>query len=446
MRVVYLVPGIMGSRLSLNGEEIWPPTLPELTISHYDRMAKLSDPTARATDVIRKVTDCYPVYESLLDELQRWGFSEGEAGGAAGKVVAWYYDWRQDNRRIAATLSASLLKAAAAGATDITILAHSMGGLVARYALEVTDPSLGDVSWRSACNLLITMGTPHRGAPVALVRATGLEPTMGIRADDIRTFMANPRFPSAYQLLPPPDAFGFWGVDSASENIPPLDLSDPKLVALLKLNAENLQAWSALYDALRRGVRPANCRYFTFIGRTLETVIRGDLDSKGQLTAPKIADGGDGTVPVWSGTLPGTQFQLDGDEHGRTFRDLTVLRTMARLLDVPPSRVRAPLIPPELVLKIPKPLFVIGEQSRFRIESQLQQDSVIEIRLQQIDENGRPIGSGPIILTTVAVQTQSDALIVSVVLPFQEGLYTATAVVRGGPTLSDPQYLALQKA
>jgi pimeloyl-ACP methyl ester carboxylesterase len=430
----------------LKGEEIWPPTLAELTVSHYDRMAKLSDPAALSTDVIRKVTDCYPVYQSLLDELDHWGFQESAQGGPAGRVVSWHYDWRQDNRNTAALLSADLANRKAAGVTDIAILAHSMGGLIARYALEVNDPNLGDTSWRDACKLLVTMGTPHRGAPVALVRAMGLESSMGMRATDIQRFAADPRYPSAYQLLPPTDAFGFWSSDFSAQPLPPLDLSDPEMAALLKLNPVNLKAWADLYGALRGGTRPTGCRYFNFIGRKLETVVRGDVDGKtAKLDAPKIQDGGDGTVPIWSGTLPGTQFQLDGEEHGRTFRDAALLLTTARLLGVPPDRVRAPAIPPELVLKIPKPLFVVGEEARFRVESHLPQGSVIEVQLQQIDENAQPVG-GPIVLTTISLETQSDVIIVSVVLPPQEGLYTAAAVLQGTQTSSDPQYLAIQKA
>jgi pimeloyl-ACP methyl ester carboxylesterase len=429
----------------LNGEEIWPPTIAELTISHYNRMGKLANTAAHATDVIRKVTDCYPVYESLLEELEHWGFDESAGAGTAGTVVAWPYDWRQDNRQTAALLSADLTKAAAAGATEIDILAHSMGGLIARYALEVADSQLGDVSWRDRCNLLVTMGTPHRGAPLALVRAMGLESAMGMRASDVQKFAADPHFPSAYQLLPPTEAFGFWSVDSSGEPIPGVDLSNAETAALLKLNPQNLKSWFALYDALDRGTRPANCRYFTFIGRKLETVVRGDVDAEGELNAPKIQDGGDGTVPIWSGTLPGTQFQLDGEEHGRTFRDAALLATLARLLGVPPSKVRAPLFPPDLVLKVPKPLFTVGEESRFRVESRLSQGSVIEVQLQQIDESAQSIGP-PIVLTVISVQTQSDAVIVSVVLPPQEGLYTATAVLQGTQTTSEPQYLAIQRA
>jgi phospholipase A1 len=107
MRIVVLVPGIMGSRLTLNGEEIWPPTIPELKFG-YHRLGKLLDPAAKPTDVIRQVISCYQVYGSLIDQVKIWGFAEQPQGGSAGSLVCWHYDWRIDNRVSAAQLSAKL--------------------------------------------------------------------------------------------------------------------------------------------------------------------------------------------------------------------------------------------------------------------------------------------------------------------------------------------------
>ena len=439
MKAIYVIPGIMGSRLSLGNEEIWPPSLSELTVSHYSRMAQLCDPATRATGLIDQVTHCYVVYGSLLDDLRSWGFKDTPNGGERGKLIPWPYDWRLDNRQTAQRLSSELTTAVAAGIDDITLLAHSMGGLIARYALEVTDPALGNVSWRQQCKRLVTLGTPHRGAPLALVRALGMESTMGMRAQDIRSFTADPRYPAAYQLLPPTQAFGFW--NSAAEGV---DLNDPRIVDQLKLNPQNLQAATQLYQALHTGQRPPNCRYFCFVGRKLETIVRGDLDPTGHLTAPKVEEGGDGTVPLWSGTLPDTQFQLDGDEHGRTFRDPALRLTLARLLGVPVSLVRGPEDAAPIVLKIPKPIFTAGEEARFRIESTLPIGTAIDVLLQPIDQNGQDTAA-PIVLTNITSQTPSDAIIFSIVLPPQVGLYKAYAVSTTTNTTSEPQYLAVQK-
>jgi pimeloyl-ACP methyl ester carboxylesterase len=48
--------------------------------------------------------------------------------------------------------------------TEINILAHSMGGLVARYACEAGQASKS--SWRGLVKKIIFLGTPHHGAPL----------------------------------------------------------------------------------------------------------------------------------------------------------------------------------------------------------------------------------------------------------------------------------------
>ena len=65
----------------------------------------------------------------------------------------------QDNGRL---LAAEL--DALAGAEEIAIVAHSMGGLVARVACQVAETE--HRAWRAKLRTLVTLGTPHRGSPV----------------------------------------------------------------------------------------------------------------------------------------------------------------------------------------------------------------------------------------------------------------------------------------
>src|SRR5690606_18369916 len=78
------------------------------------------------------------------------------------------YDWRRDNRAAAHRLKEVVerklglwRKRPGMSKARAILIAHSMGGLVARYYLEV----LG--GWDS-CRALITFGTPHRGSLNAL--------------------------------------------------------------------------------------------------------------------------------------------------------------------------------------------------------------------------------------------------------------------------------------
>jgi pimeloyl-ACP methyl ester carboxylesterase len=107
------------------------------------------------------------------------------------------YDWRRDNRVAARLLKQFIDQRLAlwrtySGAADakVILLAHSMGGLVARYYLEVLE------GWRD-CRALITFGTPYRGSANALnYLAYGYKK----RFLDLTEIMRS--FSSIYQLLP----------------------------------------------------------------------------------------------------------------------------------------------------------------------------------------------------------------------------------------------------
>lgn len=100
--------------------------------------------------------------------------------------------------------------------TSLTLLGHSMGGLVARAAcFHAAQRGLG---WRDRCHALVTLGTPHHGAPAERAGAgldwlLGLSPysapiarlgksrSLGIR--DLRSGRcAPPRTPAAHTLPP----------------------------------------------------------------------------------------------------------------------------------------------------------------------------------------------------------------------------------------------------
>ncbi|MHC1767447.1 MAG: esterase/lipase family protein [Verrucomicrobiia bacterium] len=107
------------------------------------------------------------------------------------------YDWRRDNRVSARRLQALIrrqlpLWREASGAHDarVVLLAHSMGGLVSRYYLEVLE------GWRD-CKALITFGTPYRGSLNALgFLANGFKKLFMDLTEVLRSLT------SVYQLLP----------------------------------------------------------------------------------------------------------------------------------------------------------------------------------------------------------------------------------------------------
>jgi len=133
----------------------------------------------------------------------------------AANFYTFPYDWRRDLRATARQLQRfvepqldSWRRSSGADNAEIIYLAHSMGGLVARYYLE----HLG--GWRT-CRALITFGSPHRGSLNALDFLSngfrisgGTAKRMLLEAADIaypelfEQLAATVRtFPSVYQLL-----------------------------------------------------------------------------------------------------------------------------------------------------------------------------------------------------------------------------------------------------
>jgi pimeloyl-ACP methyl ester carboxylesterase len=107
------------------------------------------------------------------------------------------YDWRLDNRiharRLAALVEDRLhewRRHSGNPQARVILVAHSMGGLIARHYLEVLE------GWRS-CRALITFGTPYRGSLNALnFLANGYKKLFV----DLTAAMRS--FPSVHQLLP----------------------------------------------------------------------------------------------------------------------------------------------------------------------------------------------------------------------------------------------------
>jgi len=113
-------------------------------------------------------------------------------------VVLFPYDFRRGipdaAERLAKTVHARLAPLAeSAKVRRVVVVAHSMGGLVARYWLG----PLGGARW---CRALITVGTPHRGAPKALDWLVNGARVGGVRLPKASEVLR--RWPSAYELLP----------------------------------------------------------------------------------------------------------------------------------------------------------------------------------------------------------------------------------------------------
>ncbi len=271
---VYVLPGIMGSQLGLLRAKPKPPDI--LWIDPIDialgRLAKL------------KLSDRSPVvalgvllygYIKLHLRLQRAGYDP----------VLWDYDWRRgiddSGRRFAAQLREDT-------ARDILVVAHSMGGLVARHALTL--PGSMKVS------RIVLLGTPNFGS---LAAVQGLRGTYSVvrkiamldwkhSAEELADEVFG-GFPSLYHLLPPAGRAG--PIDLFAKDAWPDKGPQPR-ADLLKSSAN-----------LEQILAPADHRFKVVVGVGRTTAIEVARQANDFIYT--FSEAGDGTVPTALAALPG---------------------------------------------------------------------------------------------------------------------------------------------
>lgn len=330
--VVILLPGIMGSELLKDGRLIWPGTPSEILLP-YSKMQELLDPDLQVGDIIRSVSISNQ-YDSLIDALKKCEFDED---GEKATLLTCPYDWRKDNR-LASERLANLVKSARAahgGSVIINLVAHSMGGLVSRYFLESGDYNDDNCPGFANIKRLVTIGTPHRGAPLALCAALGQTKRLFLSATQVKTLANREEFTALYQLMPPPSEPFLWNTDPAAR-LDPASPHQPDVATLLGLMPKSLDNAATFHAALDVSRKPDNVTYFCFVGTRQSTIgnVQANFANPEDFrpTGVEIANGGDGTVPSWSSSFIGVQQLAVGGDHGSLYKTPDVLRTLGALL------------------------------------------------------------------------------------------------------------------
>ena len=231
-RPVIVIPGILGSELinSKTGATVWPsafrtaddglPMTPNLEANNDNLVPGKIIETVK---LARALPEVY-VYRDLLEAMRHYaGYREADWNnpGVDGDKDTFYvfaYDWRKDNvenakelirriERLKETLHRPDLK--------FNVIAHSMGGLIARYAAMYGNEDLppGETalnpSWAGAAHLskIVMIGVPNEGSADAFATLiSGYSITEGLRR---RIPLLNKltaedavRSPAVFQLLP----------------------------------------------------------------------------------------------------------------------------------------------------------------------------------------------------------------------------------------------------
>jgi hypothetical protein len=208
--MVVVLPGITGSVLERDGRTVWGPShrLVGGTITRPARAVRdLTLAGESEVSAVRMMPDAHMVgglvkidgYSRLVERIERNFIVERAPAGdpRPANLIEFPYDWRLDNRINARRLLETAIPAlerwqrhAQLPEARLVLLAHSMGGLIARYFLEV----LG--GWRHT-RALVTFGTPFLGSLEALGYLAN-----GYKRLHLDLTAAMRSFPSVYQLMP----------------------------------------------------------------------------------------------------------------------------------------------------------------------------------------------------------------------------------------------------
>ncbi len=214
--LIVLLPGITGSVLSKNGKDIWAASvggifnfirtlgdsLESLALAEDDPSRDEAPDGIVATRVMPDIhlipglwsIDGYGKVRNTI--LERFAVKEGE------NYIEFPYDWRRTNAASARLLKKTVEPKLEAwrqksGNPDarLILIAHSMGGLVSRWYLEMLD------GWEQTRSL-ITFGTPYRGSVNAVENLHhGMNKKIGpFSLVDLTAALRS--FASIYELLP----------------------------------------------------------------------------------------------------------------------------------------------------------------------------------------------------------------------------------------------------
>jgi hypothetical protein len=312
---VFVLPGILGSHLKVGTERVW---LGWRLLGGFERLKYAGGTGKVAPD---GAVGYY--YDALVQFLS-----------STHDVVEFPFDWRlpmeEEAARLAKAVAAALAARARTG-TPVRLLAHSMGGLLAR-TLQLVKPSVWDAMMAIEGARVLMLGTPNLGSWAPMQVLSG-DDTFGnlltavgapFRSHAARALMA--QLPGFLQL----QAGLLDPATGLARHATWARLAQADLDA-----ARRRSGWHALplqWDAYRWGVpsqevlsaavalrkrldaqdlTPFEHQMVLVAGRSARTPV-GFTVEDGAVTYLDAVDDGDGRVPTGSALLPGIRaFRLD---------------------------------------------------------------------------------------------------------------------------------------
>jgi pimeloyl-ACP methyl ester carboxylesterase len=290
-RPVFVLPGIMGSRLGLVARRRHSLLWLHPTAVANGSLLQLAMPGSRA---LRAVGVMLPGYLKMRLHLEIAGF----------RPVFCPFDWRRDLDQLARAFARVIERS---GASKALVVGHSMGGLVARAALAYSKRRIGK---------LVQLGAPNDGSFAPLQALRAVYPTVrkiaALDRSHTPEHLARTVFhtlPGIYQMLPA-DLFD-------PQNWPADELApDPKLLARARKVRARLPA--------------ADGRCNTIVGFGQETIVAAAMC--GSCFQYEFRAEGDGTVPATQARWSDAATWFVAENHGALTQNDQVLAAVADIL------------------------------------------------------------------------------------------------------------------
>lgn len=296
-RRVFVLPGIMGSRLGLVSRRTYSLLWLHPTALANGELTQLAIPGPRA---LRAVGVMLPGYLKLRLRLEIAGF----------RPLFCPFDWRHDIERLARAFTQTIERS---GERKALVVGHSMGGLVARAALA------HDKMRRIA--KLIQLGAPNDGSFAPLQALRAVYPTVRKIAALDRNHTAEQLARTVYHTLP-----GIYQM--LPSGLGELDLFDPQrwpddeLAPDAKLLARARKVRARLPAADER------CSVIVGVGQ--ETIVSAAL--RGRAFEYEYRAEGDGTVPLTRAHWAEAATWFVSENHGALTQNDVVLGAVGDIL------------------------------------------------------------------------------------------------------------------
>lgn len=299
-RRVFVLPGIMGSRLGIVARRSYSLLWLHPTAVANGSLMQLAMPSPRA---LRAVGVMLPGYLKLRLRLEVAGF----------RPVFCPFDWRRDVDQLGREFARLIERS---GERKALVVGHSMGGVVARAALAYDKKRIAR---------LIQLGAPNDGSFAPLQALRAIYPTVrkiaSLDRDHSAEYLARTVFhtlPGIYQMLPStePDLFDSrsWPADELAP--------DAKLLARAR--------------KIRAKLPPANDRCNVIAGVGQETIVSVSLGERG--FRYEFRAEGDGTVPLTRALWTDAATWYASENHGALTKNDLVLAAVADILKTGDTR------------------------------------------------------------------------------------------------------------